>query len=296
MNRQDTVAILLLVAMMAVSLPALFGLPLPVRIILMILYVGILTIFSLVHGTHVLGTRDIIFFFCISSIVTYLMEWMGTHFGIPFGHYYYTSQMGLLIMDVPVVIPLQWFNILYACYVMTIIVLGKTKVKRVRPEQDEIGQNGALKRALRFLAVPIVVGLFMVSWDFINDPYMVGVGMWIWTNPNEFFGLMLFGIPLSNFFGWVLTSGAAILLFEVYKHRDSFASQRVTDVGSDSSVLFVIVPYLYMLIYQAASGITMGVFSFAAIDEWVPIALASICMMIAALLTLQRYLLTSSYV
>jgi uncharacterized membrane protein len=176
---------------------------------------------------------------------------------------------------------------------MTIIVLGKTKMKKVRLEQHEIGQSGAVKRASRFLAIPIVVGLFMVSWDFINDPYMVGVGMWIWTNPNEFFGLMLFGIPLSNFFGWVLTSGAAILLFEVYKHRNSFESQRVTDGGSDSSVLLVIVPYLYMLIYQAASGITMGVFSYASIDRWVPIALASICMMIATILTLHRYLLSS---
>lgn len=55
------------------------------------------------------------------------MERIGTHYGIPFCHYYCTDQLGLLLMDVPIVIPLQWFNMMYACYIITNVILSGGK-------------------------------------------------------------------------------------------------------------------------------------------------------------------------
>jgi len=92
---------------------------------MLILYVAFFFGFSFTHGLQTLGGRAISVFFGITALTTYVMEWLGTHFGIPFGHYYYTNQLGPLLMDVPIVIPIQWFNVLYVCYLMTNIILTR---------------------------------------------------------------------------------------------------------------------------------------------------------------------------
>ena len=284
MNRQNTLAISLLVIMVVVSLPAFFGLPLPIIILMLALYVATLIAFSFVHGAQTLGLRGVSALFCITVIVTYLMEWLGTHFGIPFGHYYYTDQLGPLLLEVPVVIPLQWFNMMYACYIMTNIILSRAS----RGGEESHGKAEKLALAAvfpRVVITSIIVGLLMVSWDFINDPYMVGLGSWVWTSPNEFFGLMLFGIPLSNFLGWVFTSAVTILLFELFRHRSIKMLPRAKNDTQAPALLLVLVPYLYALIYQVTSGVLAGVFSLASVNGWGPIVLAAVCMGIAAAVT-----------
>jgi putative membrane protein len=284
MNRQNTLAISLLVIMVIVSLPAFFGLPLPIIILMLAVYVATLVVFSFVHGAQTLGLRGVSALFCITMFVTYLMEWLGTHFGVPFGHYYYTDQLGPLLLDVPAVIPLQWFNMIYACYVMTDIILSR--VNREGEESHDRAEESALAAMLpRMLVTSIMVGLFMVSWDFINDPYMVGLGSWVWTSPNEFFGLMLFGIPLSNFLGWVLTSAVSILLLELFRHRSRIVLPRPKADAQAPALLLVLVPYLYALVYQVTSGVLAGVFSLTSMDGWGPIVLAAVCMGFAAALT-----------
>jgi putative membrane protein len=51
---------------------------------------------------------------------------------------------------------------------------------------------------------PAFVGfsaLAMTAWDLALDPQMVAWGFWIWAEPGGYFG-----IPWSNFIGWVLTT------------------------------------------------------------------------------------------
>jgi uncharacterized membrane protein len=138
------------------------------------------------------------------------------------------------------------------------------------------------------LLISVIVGLLMVSWDFINDPYMVGVGMWVWTDPTEFLGLVLFSIPLSNFLGWILTSVIAVLLFELYWHHSDDISRKTTNMKH--ARILVLVPYLYMLVFQAINGIVSGVFSAAAIEGLGPILLASASMGLAIAVTSWSYL------
>jgi uncharacterized membrane protein len=280
MNQRDLLPVALLVCMAALSLPVLFGLPWSTTIVLLVLYVLTLTAFGFVHGSQTLGVKGILVFFCFSAATTYAMEWLGTHFGIPFGHYYYTEQMGPLLMEVPVIIPLQWFNMMYVSYIAADVILSRwRRGDTSRPFAQVLP---------RMASVSLLVGLLMVSWDFINDPYMVAVGMWVWTHPSEFFGLVLFGVPLSNFLGWVLSSAVAVFLFEVYAHRAGFDSQIVRDTKLGPSVLLVLVPYLYALFYQAASGLLTGVFSLASADGWGPIGLATASMGLAAALTVWK--------
>ncbi len=279
----------LLVLMLATSLPVFLGLPLPMTILLLILYVVILFVFSFTHGIQTLGIRAISVLLGITVVVTYLMEWLGTHFGVPFGHYYYTNQLGPLLMEVPFVIPIQWFNMLYVCYIMVnIIVAGGN---RVEDKEDSMkAAESRLPYVLpRVVVTSILVGLFMVSWDFINDPYMVGVGSWVWTEPTEFFGLAFQDIPLSNFIGWVFTSVVTILLFDLYRHLYRVPLMWVQENASETANILIIVPYLHALFFQAVNGVLAGVFSVESVAGWAPIALAAVCMGLATTATVARY-------
>jgi len=290
MNRWTTFFTGLLIVMMAVSLSVFLGPPLPVAILLLILYVVTFFTFSFTHGIRTLGAKGVSVFFGITAVVTYLMEWLGTHFGWPFGHYYYTNRLGPLLMEVPVVIPIQWFNMLYVCYIMVNIILaGGNRVEGQREPggTEELRLSDPLPR---IVATSIAVGLLMVSWDFINDPYMVGVGTWVWTDPTEFFGLAFQGIPLSNFIGWVFTSAVTVVLFELYRHRHRLPLRWVGDRLSEPANILVIVPYLLAFVIQAANGTVAGVFSLEALAGWAPIALGATTMSLATIATLVRYL------
>ncbi len=76
--------------------------------------------------------------------------------------------------------------------------------------------------ALRLLALSLAVtytivssALAMTAWDLSLDPRMVADGNWIWQD-----GGIYFGIPLSNFAGWVVTSA---LIYAVWSRIDNFA-------------------------------------------------------------------------
>jgi uncharacterized membrane protein len=279
MDRSDLIPVLFLILMIVVVLPSFLGPPLYLMIIMLTLHVALFFGFSFTHGYQTLGGKTISVFFGITFVVTYVMEWLGTHFGIPFGHYYYTNQLGPLLMDVPVVIPVQWFNMLYVCYIMANIILIR----------NNDGASASISYQ-RILLSSVVVGLFMVSWDFINDPYMVGVGSWVWTDPMEFFGLTFQGIPLSNFLGWVLTSALTILLLDLYRRQDRESVKKFMDNITEPINGLILVPYLFALVIQTISGITAGVFSFSIVTTLVPIGLALVCMGLATVLTGWRFL------
>ncbi|MFW9954641.1 MAG: carotenoid biosynthesis protein [Candidatus Thorarchaeota archaeon] len=294
MNRSDVIPILFLILMMAVSLPVFLNPPLYLMIIMLILYVVMFFGFVITHGKQVLGLGGISVFFGITALVTYAMEWLGTHFGVPFGHYYYTNQLGPLIMDVPIVIPFQWFNTLYVCYIMAYIILGKRDIVEGGQDSGASEDSKFSGKISRIFATSIVAGLFMTLWDSINDPYMVGMGNWVWTEPMEFFGLAFAGIPLSNFLGWVLTSALTVFLFDLYRYRNQGSIRLTVDVVAEPRNGLVVIPYLYLLVFQATNGITAGVFSFETPVGWAPIALAAVSMVIAVILVAWRYLKSRS--
>lgn len=49
-------------------------------------------------------------------ILTFFTEALGVATGFPFGTYYYGASLGLKLLDVPLIIGLNWVMISYACY------------------------------------------------------------------------------------------------------------------------------------------------------------------------------------
>jgi uncharacterized membrane protein len=114
--------------------------------------------------------------------VSLASELMGTTYGIPFGAYSYTSLLGIKWFDrVPILIPLSWFTMCWACWILA---------RRV--------SNG--------VAAVLLSTSLLVAWDLLLDPAMSRVtSYWVWGQTGPYYGM-----PLMNLVGWGVT-GLALL-------------------------------------------------------------------------------------
>ncbi|MGH7872838.1 MAG: carotenoid biosynthesis protein [Candidatus Binatia bacterium] len=120
-------------------------------------------------------------------LVSLLSELMGTTYGIPFGAYSYTSLLGVKWFDhVPLLIPLSWFTMSWACWVI------------------------ARGRAEGWSAIFLGTSL-LIAWDLLLDPAMSKVtSYWLWGEVGNYYGM-----PWMNLFGW----GATGLVLFVILHK-----------------------------------------------------------------------------
>ena len=138
----------------------------------------------------------------VASSLALAAELVGTATSLPFGDYAYSGMLGYQVLGlVPFPIPVSWFYMLV----------------------------GSLGIVARFRTVPgtaaelwiwsLIAGLLMVAWDLAMDPAMVRTGHWRWGTGDAFrdSGLpgavvafftadAFYGMPLSNWVGWLLTA------------------------------------------------------------------------------------------
>ena len=115
-------------------------------------------------------------------VLAWMLEWIGSTTGIPFGRYHYTDQLQPQLGRVPLLIPLAWLMML--------------------PPAWAIGQSIIDSRI--YLPFVSLSALAFTAWDFFLDPQMVAWGLWEWEAAGGYFG-----IPWINFAGWAL--GAAVV-------------------------------------------------------------------------------------
>ena len=144
------------------------------------------------------AVRDAVALALAASALALGAELVGTSVGLPFGDYTYSGLLGYRILGlVPFPIPLSWFYML---------VGSLSIVARLSPDP----------RPWRW---SLGAGLLMVAWDISMDPAMVKTGHWLWGSGEMFTGSGLpgwlvsfftadafYGMPLSNWFGWLLTA------------------------------------------------------------------------------------------
>ncbi len=118
--------------------------------------------------------------FAIVVALSYLAEFIGSSTGIPFGKYQYTDLLQPQLAGVPLLIPLAWMMMLPPAWAIARTILGESRSR----------WGFVLLSALAF-----------TTWDLFLDPQMVGWGFWVWESPGAYFG-----IPLSNYLGWIVVS------------------------------------------------------------------------------------------
>jgi lycopene beta-cyclase len=158
--------------------------------------VGVILQASSVFIVFISANRLKVFLLNVLPIIpaAWLIEFIGSHTGFPFGSYTYTDSLNPQIGNVPLLIPLAWLMMLPPSWAVAEWILKKSK-KNFSP---------ILVRVFRALLAALAFSM----WDLFLDPQMVHWGLWRWASPGIYFG-----IPLTNYLGWFLASFLLSFLF-----------------------------------------------------------------------------------
>jgi putative membrane protein len=163
-------------------------------------YVVLGALSALAFARSTIGLRTAVILGATASALALGAELAGTSVGLPFGDYAYSEMLGYRILGlVPFPIPISWFYMLLGSLVI---------VARLQSASDD-----ARTKWLWALGA----GALMVAWDISMDPAMVNTGHWLWGDGEMFSALpdslswffsdaVFYGMPLSNWFGWMLTA------------------------------------------------------------------------------------------
>ncbi|HEU4823268.1 MAG TPA: carotenoid biosynthesis protein [Nitrososphaeraceae archaeon] len=168
-------------------------------------------LFSIFHSAYVLGWQRTLVFFGITVAVTWCYEHVGVETGLIYGAYHYTDALGAKLGNVPIVIPIAWFMMIYPSYIIANLI-GSGRTMMTKNNNNDSRTSLAQILWLSFLSAVV-----MTAWDLVVDPYLSGPTekAWIWEGG----GGQYFGVPLHNFGGWILTTFTIYFLFRLLSER-----------------------------------------------------------------------------
>jgi uncharacterized membrane protein len=161
---------------------------------------------AIVHASFVYGLRHALVLFFICTAITFAVENIGVATGFPFGRYHFEVDADLPhVGRIPVIVGPLWFGAGYYSWVVAATLLD--------------GADRHLDQPLNVIALPIVAAFAMTQWDLVMDPPESTIArLWIWHDGGAFFG-----VPLTNYLGWLFTSWLFYQAFALYLGRRSAA-------------------------------------------------------------------------
>ncbi|WP_281193991.1 bisanhydrobacterioruberin hydratase [Halorubrum sp. F4] len=169
----------------------------------------------LVAGTLPLFDRRAAGWLGVLVAYTYAIESVGVRTGWPYGSFEYAIDLGPMLGGVPLALPVFFIPLVVNAYLLCLLLLGGR------------ASNGWI----RLLAVSATV----VAMDVVLDPGAVAVGFW------TFGGGAFYGVPLSNYAGWVLSAVVAVVTLDRAFETDAVRERLATcEFMLDDMVSFVI--------------------------------------------------------
>lgn len=189
----------------------------------------------LVAGLAPLVDRRAALALLVATGYTYAVEWTGVATGVPYGRFVYGLDLGpMLFGTIPVALPIFFLPLVVNASLLALVLLG-----------DRAAWWGHRVA----LAVGLVLGI-----DVVLDPAAVSLGFWHYLDPGAYYG-----VPLSNFAGWLLSGAIVVGIVEVaFDWRDLRDRLAVCPYLLDDLVSFVL---LWGLVN-------------AGVGNWIPVALA----------------------
>lgn len=129
--------------------------------------------------------------FIVFALLTFLsgiiLEWIGVHKNWIFGNYTYGASLGFKLDAIPLIIGVNWFLLVYS----TGVLMQRAKARN--------------------LFFRVITGAFiLVLLDLIIEPVAQRLDYWHWANNI---------IPLKNYLGWLLVSGAMLFIFYKFNFK-----------------------------------------------------------------------------
>lgn len=176
---------------------------------------------ALAHAIVTLGRRDALILVVLCLVVTFSIENLNAATGFPFGRCHFAVDAGLpRIGAIPIIVGALWFGMGWFSWVVAGALLDER-----RPSA---------------FAQPLVAAVVMTQWDVVMDPPSATIAKaWVWHE-----GGAHFGVPLSNYLGWLLTSWIFYQLFALALRRRGDAPA----IGRKARLIAIL--------FYAASGLT----------------------------------------
>ena len=142
------------------------------------------------------------FFVTIVCVVGFAVEVIGVNTGLLFGDYSYGKALGFQWQNVPLVIGVNWFIVLYCCGICINTFLVKI-ITRVAIETK------TPPHVLKTLSVIADGATLAVLFDWLIEPVAVKLGYWQWHGDGS--------IPMYNYVCWVTVSTLLLTVFHFCK-------------------------------------------------------------------------------
>ena len=148
---------------------------------------------------------------------SYGIEFVGVRTGWPYGPFEYGIDLGpMLFGEVPVGLPVFFLPLVMNGYLLVTLLLGPV----------------ARRRAVRLLATLATV----LAVDLVLDPGAVALGFWSYGAGGAYYG-----VPASNYTGWVLSGTVAVVALDLAFERTALLERlRSCEFALDDLVSFVV--------------------------------------------------------
>ena len=209
--------------------------------------------FLLACVPHV-GWRRTLTFTGVGYLIAFASEWLSINTGFPYGWYYYietTKLQELWVAGVPFFDSLSYVFLAYCSYATALFILSPLRAWRWNVVTLET-------RRIRRSLSALILGAFLQTFlDIVIDPVALQGRRWflgqIYGYPEQ--GIH-FGVPLSNYGGWLLTSLFLVGAFQLIDARRSEeAPQGVCSLPFRS----LLGPVLYLSVLIFNWGVTLWI-------------------------------------
>jgi bisanhydrobacterioruberin hydratase len=177
------------------------------------LFVGLTSLnlllsFALLIWTQQKTNLPFALFIFLVIAVGFGAEVIGVNTKLLFGDYSYGNVLGIKWLQVPLLIGINWFIIIYCCGVSIHTLLMKA-INRVAADSNQPPQ------ALRAISVIVDGATMAVAFDWLMEPVAVKLGFWSWNGE----------IPLYNYICWFVVSVLMLTFFQFlnFEKQNKFA-------------------------------------------------------------------------
>ena len=172
----------------------------------------LLASFFVAHALRYYSLRTVAFYAIDSTIVCNVLENLSVLYGFPYGYYVHNGVPKLF--NVPYLVTLVYMGLGYVSWMVAQVLLRR------------IGY-GSWSRQI--YVAPLIAAFVFTSWDLCIDAITATIYQsYVYRSPGPWFGT-----PVSNYFGWLLTTYLIYLALSLYlRSRGEATNKGRTEPGT----------------------------------------------------------------
>jgi len=211
----------------------------------------------LVAGWGHIGWKRTLAFIPVGYCLAWLSEFCSIHWGFPYGDYFYiqsTADRELWVFGVPFMDSLSYVFLSYCSYSLAVFLMSPVSLWPDNPVRP-------LTSPIRLSTQTLILGAFLfMLLDIVIDPVALQGERWflgrIYGYRHEGF---YFGIPMSNFGGWLFVGVVMTLALQALERMASLDSG-LDRAANRSSWMRLLGPALYfsVLLFNIAVTFWIG--------------------------------------